>query len=454
MRRRSALALASAVSVMVTVAALGVGLPGAPAQAQSSTFWVNPNMQSAQWVAQNPNDSRAALIRDRVTTVPQGTWFTTTNTSTVQGQVNALVGAAAAAGQIPVLVVYNVPNRDCGGASSGGAPSHTAYRQWIDQVAAGLGGRPAYIVLEPDVLPLMSSCQSAAQQAETQASMAYAAQRLKAGSSQARVYFDIGHSNWLTPAEAANRLRGAQITANGDGIATNVSNYRTTQAEINFAIAVLDALGAPNLGAVVDTSRNGRGPLGEEWCDPAGRGVGQRPTTQTGNPRIHAFLWVKLVGEADGCAGAAGQFIPDLAFQLASNGVTETSPPPTSQSPSASPSQSPSTSPSQSPSTGGCEVDITPNIWNNGFTANYSVTNRGAPWNGWTMTFTISAGAQHTSGWSGVWSQSTTTISVTNETWNRQIGTGGSTTVGHQGTHSGSVSFTNFRVNGVACTLV
>lgn len=318
MRTRTALAAAAAAGALA-VATAGVWLPVAPALAQQSGFWVNPNTQAAQWVAQNPSDPRAPLIQDRIASVPAGTWFTQYNPATVQGQVDAVVGAAAAAGQVPILVVYNVPNRDCGGASGGGAPGHAEYRGWIDQVAAGLAGRPASIVLEPDVLPLMSSCMSQGEQAEVQASMAYAGQALKAASAQAQVYFDIGHSNWLGVGDAANRLIGAQVGASADGIATNTSNYRTTADEIGFATAVLNAIGDGSLNAVVDTSRNGNGPLGSEWCDPAGRAVGQEPTTSTGTARIDAFLWVKLPGEADGCAGPAGAFLPQLAFELADN---------------------------------------------------------------------------------------------------------------------------------------
>jgi endoglucanase len=310
-RSGAAMAAAGAAGVLAAAATLAVWLPAAPAHAQQPTFWVNPDTQAAQWVAQNPSDPRAALIQDRIASVPAGTWFTQYNPATVQAQVDAVVGAAAAAGQIPILVVYNIPNRDCGGASGGGAPGHAEYRSWIDQVAAGLAGRPAYLVLEPDVLPLMSSCMSGSQQAQVQASMAYAGQALKAASSQARVYFDIGHSNWLGAGDAANRLTGAQVSASADGIATNTSNYRTTSAEIGFASSVLDAIGDSSLNAVIDTSRNGNGPLGSEWCDPPGRAVGPEPTTATGNSRIDAFLWVKLPGEADGCAGPAGQFLPD-----------------------------------------------------------------------------------------------------------------------------------------------
>lgn len=295
----------------------GVAASVSPAAAAPSVFYVDPQTNAARWVAANPNDGRAAVIRSRIAAVAQPRWFTTTNTSTVRAQVDSFVGAAAAVGKIPILVVYNIPNRDCGGASSGGAPSHAAYRAWVDRVAAGLSGRAAYIVLEPDVLPLMTNCQSAAQQAETRASMAYAGKKLKSGSAQAKVYFDIGHSAWLSASEAAARLRAADISGSADGISTNVSNYRATSAEISYAKAVLAGIGDGRLRAVIDTSRNGNGPLGNEWCDPAGRRIGTPSTTETGDQQIAAFLWVKLPGEADGCIAAAGQFVPQRAYELA-----------------------------------------------------------------------------------------------------------------------------------------
>jgi endoglucanase len=303
---------------VVAIAAIGL-VPATPAQAAPTGFYVDPQTNATRWVAANPGDGRAAVIRDQIANVPAARWFTTTDTATVRAQVDAFVGAAAAANRIPIMVVYDIPNRDCGGASSGGAPSHAAYRAWVDQVAAGLAGRPAYIVLEPDVLALMSNCQSASQQAETRASMAYAGKRLKAGSAQARVYFDIGHSAWLSPGEAAARLRATDISASADGISTNVSNYRATGDEVAYAKAVLANVGDSRLHAVVDTSRNGNGPAGSEWCDPPGRRTGTPSTTATGDSRIDAFLWVKLPGEADGCIAPAGQFVPQRAYELATS---------------------------------------------------------------------------------------------------------------------------------------
>jgi endoglucanase len=304
--------------LVVGAAALGsLLMRPATAQTNNSVFYVDPNASAARWVAMNPGDSRMPVIRDRIASVPQGRWFTQNNPSTVAAQVSSYVGAAAAAGKIPIMIVYNIPNRDCGGLSSGGISDHGAYRAWIDQVAAGLQNRPALIILEPDVLPIMTSCLSSSQQAEVRASMAYAGKKFKAASSQARVYFDIGHSAWLSPSEAASRLVASDIANSADGISTNVSNYRSTSAEISFAKQVIAATGISRLQAVIDTGRNGNGPLGSEWCDPSGRAIGTASTNATGDAKIDALVWIKPPGEADGCIATAGQFVPQRAYDLA-----------------------------------------------------------------------------------------------------------------------------------------
>ncbi|MGW4501716.1 glycoside hydrolase family 6 protein [Micromonospora sp. NPDC004336] len=460
MRSRPALVAAAAAATLTLAATVTVGIVRAPAAiAADSAFYVDPATAAATWVAANPGDPRAAVIRDRIASVPQGRWFTRTNTSTVRAEVDALVGAAAAAGRIPILVVYNIPNRDCSGASGGGAPDHATYRQWVDQVAAGLAGRPATIVLEPDVLPLMTSCQNAAQQAETKASMAYAGKRLKAGSSAARVYFDTGHSAWLSPAEAAARLVGADIANSADGISLNVSNYRRTADEVAYAKQVIAATGVSRLKAVVDTSRNGNGPAGSEWCDPAGRAIGTPSTTATGDPAVDAYLWVKLPGEADGCIAPAGQFVPQRAYDLAvAAGPAPTTAPPTTTPPtSAPPTTTPPTSApptSTPPPTGGCTVAYTANAWSGGFTAELRVTNRGAPLTGWTLTFAPGPGVRLTNGWNGEWSQSGDVITVRNAAWNASLPTGGTTSLGFQGTWSGGTlpTPTGYTLNGTPCS--
>jgi endoglucanase len=97
---------------------------------------------------------------------------------------------------------------------------------------------------------------------------------------------------------------------------------------------------------VADTSRNGQGawtpPAGkytgdaQTWCNPPGRGVGDRPTANTGVPLVDAYLFVKTIGESDGQCNrgipggtidpeygivdpAAGAWWPDFAHILAQN---------------------------------------------------------------------------------------------------------------------------------------
>ncbi|RSM47305.1 endoglucanase [Amycolatopsis balhimycina DSM 5908] len=440
---------------LAAVAATGIvtATTWAGAQAAESAYYADPGTNAAKWVAANPGDSRAAVIRDRIAAVPQARWFTTTNTSTVRAEVDAYTGAAAAAGKIPIMVVYDIPNRDCGGASSGGAPSHDAYRAWIDQVAAGLAGRPAAIVLEPDVLPQMTNCQNSDQQRQTTASMAYAGKRLKAGSAQAKVYFDIGHSAWLSAGDAATRLRAADISNSADGISTNVSNYRATSDEVAYDKAILGQLGDSRLKAVVDTSRNGNGPQGSEWCDPAGRAIGKPSTNQTGDGQIDAFLWVKPPGEADGCIATAGQFVPQRAYDLAvAAGPVQTTTPTTPTTSTTPTSPTPPTTTTPQP-TGGCKVTHrVVSAWSGGYTGEIVIENRGTAVDHWTLTFSA-PGVTVSQGWSGTWTDTGDIVKVDNVSWNGNLATGATVTIGYNANYTGTTPpFQSPTLNGAACS--
>ncbi|MGW3207004.1 glycoside hydrolase family 6 protein [Streptomyces sp. NPDC001135] len=276
-----------------------------------------PGSQVLDWVRAHPGDPRTDVIAARIAGRPAAVWFTDPDPDTITDRVRAVTADAAARGRVPVLVPYAIPDRDCGGASRGGAPDLTAYDSWIDAFARGLGPEEVLIVLEPDSIA-QSDCLPEAGRAARFASLARAGRVLKAADPKARVYYDAGHSGWHPPAEQAALLRRAGA-ADADGVFSNVSNFRTTADEIAYDRQVLDALGGPaSLGAVIDTSRNGNGaPPDGRWCDPAGRKLGRAPTLDTGEARIDAYLWVKLPGESDGCRGAAGTFTPSYAYDLA-----------------------------------------------------------------------------------------------------------------------------------------
>ncbi|SDD68010.1 glycoside hydrolase family 6 protein [Glycomyces harbinensis] len=421
MNRRQRLAAIVAGSATAVATALGAGFmlsPNAGAQdgvtAQAQALWTNPNTQAAEWVADNPNDWRAAMIRDRVAETPSGTWFTQYNPNTIRSQVQEVVSAAAAEGAAPTMVVYNIPNRDCGGHSGGGAPDHQSYRNWVDQFAAGLSG-PAYIILEPDTLP--HECSDSNQRQQINQSLTHATQAIKRADSQAKVYIDIGNSDWLEPSTAAQRLQDAGVQY-ADGFALNVSNYRTTQETTSYAQQIRNIIGS-NKGAVIDTSRNGNGPLGSEWCDPSGRAIGAHPTTSTGIAGIDAFLWVKLVGEADGCAGSAGQFIPDLAYQLANAagsdwpGDVEPTDPVTTDDPTTG-----------GPAEGDCTVHIdVVSSWNSGWQGKVSMTTEQAV-NGWTLSWTWPGAQSVTSSWNTQLTSSGSTVTAKDVGWNAGVSAG------------------------------
>ena len=187
----------------------------------------------------------------------------------------------------------------------------------LNIVSKGLGSKMLIVILEPDSLALQTCLDSAGATARNNA-IASAVQTLKSGAPNAKVYLDAGHSGWNPANVTASRLQAAGVNS-ADGFYSNLSNFNFTANEITFGQNVLAALGNPaNLKQVIDTSRNGNGP-GSTWCDPAGRALGQAPSLSTGNPSVDAFLWVKPPGEADGCAAAAGTFVPQLAYEMASN---------------------------------------------------------------------------------------------------------------------------------------
>ncbi|WP_214107755.1 cellulose binding domain-containing protein, partial [Acrocarpospora catenulata] len=105
-----------------------------------------------------------------------------------------------------------------------------------------------------------------------------------------------------------------------------------------------------------------------------------------------------------------------------------------------------------------CGVTYTTNDWSSGnntggFTASVTVRNLGDAWNGWTLRFTFPAGQTVTQGWSANWSQSGANVTATNQDYNAALGNGASTSIGFNGTWTGSnPKPSSFTVNGVTCT--
>jgi endoglucanase len=129
------------------------------------------------------------------------------------------------------------------------------------------------------------------------------------------------------------------------------TNYTTVNYTPDFAATVtagiqgLMGTATAQTKFVIDTSRNGLGPWTppanasypdpQIWCNPPERGLGLRPTANTGTDLASAYLWVKTPGQSDGSCNrgiansttdpewggttdpAAGVWFPAQALQLA-----------------------------------------------------------------------------------------------------------------------------------------
>jgi endoglucanase len=218
---------------------------------------------------------------------------------------------------------------------------------------------------------------------ERYAQLQYAGATLLARAPNAKVYLDGTHSAWLGVGEAAYRIDRAgrdPVTRRAltHGFFLNASNYQRTEELVQFGTWVsmctafatnpedggwrlgnfswcasqynperefaldfspeyrasvteqlTDLMGGAtaSLPFVLDTGRNGRGPLdvstyaaapyaqpeavltalrGGAWCNSPTAGAGARPTLETGVPLVDAFLWIKKPGESDGSCDLAG----------------------------------------------------------------------------------------------------------------------------------------------------
>jgi len=107
----------------------------------------------------------------------------------------------------------------------------------------------------------------------------------------------------------------------------------------------------------------------------------------------------------------------------------------------------------------GCKVTYTTNDWNSGpgqggFGASVTVQNVGDPITSWTLRFSFTAGQQVSpGGWGATWTQSGANVTAVNQSYNGNLGTGASTSIGFNGTWTGSnPAPATFSVNNVVCT--
>ena len=234
---RAALAAATALAL--------VGLTAAPAVAANDVLgpdaelWVNPSSTTIEAAETLTGDARDDALL--LGSFPSATWINGGSPNEAKRDVKRVVSGAHAAKQVPVLVAYNLPFRDCSQYSAGGATSVAEYEAWIDGFAKGIGNKEAVVILEPDglgIIPWYTNldgalewCQPAEADAATAASERFAmlnhAVDAFAALPNTAVYLDGTHSGWVKVGDISDRLLQAGV-ANSDGFFVNASNYQYT----------------------------------------------------------------------------------------------------------------------------------------------------------------------------------------------------------------------------------
>ncbi len=298
-----------------------------------SRLFVDPHSSAAQqaieWRSSKPQQAAAM---SKLASEPMARWLTTDDSLQSLG---SYLSEARQAKATPVLVIYNIPDRDCGSYSAGGASSFDSYKQFINKLAGLVGSDQAILIIEPDALAGIDEnmndgqpCLTDHKRDQTYQAIRYATTTLKAQKG-VKAYIDAGNSAWVQDTDQlADRLKKAGIDQ-ADGFSLNVSNFQTTNNSERYGALLAARLNGKHF--VIDTSRNGAGPYKNpvyddfSWCNPPDRALGNHPTTNTGRPLTDAYLYIKIPGESDGqdpdrnkCFGGptAGTWWPDYALGL------------------------------------------------------------------------------------------------------------------------------------------
>jgi cellulose 1,4-beta-cellobiosidase len=348
----------------------GIGSPEKEAKAGSGNpfkdvrFFVNPEYAASVEATAAKHPDEAAAIR-KVATYPTGVWLSDIKAvENLKGWLDEAKKQQDASGvpTMSVIVVYNLPNRDCSAESSAGElkveeNGEARYRtEFIDPITAQFkahASQPIAVILEPDSLGNMATnmalpkCQQA--KAVYKNGIVYAIKSFKLPN--VSVYLDAAHSGWLgwddNRAKIAKVFKTVLNEAGGPqmirGFALNTSNYthlsnrdgavleptNPCPNELAYAktlAATLAMYGFKNHGFIVDTSRNGKGGIRTNWgswCNVHGAGLGERPRVDPA-PGIDAYYWVKPPGESDGSSEPSGpRFDPMCAGPDAAKGAPQ-----------------------------------------------------------------------------------------------------------------------------------
>jgi endoglucanase len=277
-------------------------------------FFVDPQSQVATTAKHNP---ALNVIASQPGTARFGVFsYTSPYVGNIQTAVSRYLTRAAATspGSVPLLATYTLVH---GARGNGDSPAQvTAYQNFINGFAQGIGSYRAVLFLEEDSVITMPSLNRTGQQTRIN-ELSYAINTLTADCPHLVIYLDSGAADALPARTAAGFLNRAGVSKI-QGFFLNSTHFDWTSKEIRYGNQVSAMTGGKHF--VVNTGTNGQGPLipknivkygNEVLCNPVNRGLGPKPTTKTGYPKVDMFAWTTNPGESGGqCHDQPGYELP------------------------------------------------------------------------------------------------------------------------------------------------
>ncbi len=207
-------------------------------------------------------------------------------------------------GSVPMLATYKLVDSHCHNWTPT-ASNVADYHYFITRLAQGIGSHPAVMFLESDSL-ITIGCLTSQGVNVRMAELNYAIDTLNTLCPHMVIYLDAGAADALSASHVANLLNRAGV-AKIEGFFLNSTHFDWTSREIAYGEHVSSMTGGSHF--IVNTGTGGRGPLtppdpvhqgNEVLCNPAGRGLGPKPSTNTGYRNVDAFEWMMDPGESGG----------------------------------------------------------------------------------------------------------------------------------------------------------
>jgi hypothetical protein len=228
---------------------------------------------------------------------------------------------------VPVFTTYFL-HPELGGCATAGQinADRPKFDAQIDAMAQAIGNRPAVLLLEIDAIGSSKCIEQRGGIGAWESALKYEAKTLSLA--HTLVYIEGGYSDGNPVGYTAKVLNGAGVRQVA-GFWTNDTHLNWTSKELAYDQKVSKQTGGANF--IINTAGNGKGPLltkhkssegVEDLCNPPGRGLGPKPTTDTGFPHAAAFLWTYPPGNSSGsCNGGtpSGTWWAAKAVQLAEN---------------------------------------------------------------------------------------------------------------------------------------